>query len=99
MLQSPEPRKVPPFLPHPSAETFMTMMMKKHVGAAVLGILGCFATTLASAQEITGAGSTAIYPALSKWAEAYQKDTGVKLNYQSIGYGGGIQQIEWKPGS
>ncbi|RME85484.1 MAG: phosphate ABC transporter substrate-binding protein PstS [Zetaproteobacteria bacterium] len=42
---------------------------------------------------ITGAGSTFVYPILSKWADAYYRETGVKLNYQSIGSGGGIKQI------
>jgi len=50
----------------------------------------------AVAAEITGAGSTFVYPILSKWAEAYNAKTGVKLNYQSIGSGGGIAQISAK---
>ena len=52
------------------------------------------ATTIpARAAEITGAGSTFVYPVLAKWADAYHKETGIGLNYQSIGSGGGIQQI------
>lgn len=47
----------------------------------------------ASAAEITGAGSTFVYPVLSKWADTYKKEAGVGLNYQSIGSGGGIKQI------
>jgi phosphate transport system substrate-binding protein len=47
----------------------------------------------ASANEITGAGSTFVYPVLAKWADAYKKETGIGLNYQSIGSGGGIKQI------
>jgi phosphate transport system substrate-binding protein len=50
----------------------------------------------ASAAEITGAGSTFVYPVLAKWADAYKKQTGIGLNYQSIGSGGGIKQIENK---
>ena len=42
---------------------------------------------------ITGAGATFPYPIYAKWAEAYQKQTGIGLNYQSIGSGGGIKQI------
>ena len=42
---------------------------------------------------ITGAGATFPYPIYAKWAEAYQKQTGISLNYQSIGSGGGIKQI------
>lgn len=49
----------------------------------------------ASAQQITGAGSTFVYPVLSKWSEAYsQVGNGVRVNYQSIGSGGGIAQIK-----
>src|SRR5262249_62086352 len=45
------------------------------------------------AAEITGAGATFPYPIYAKWAEAYFAKTGTKLNYQSIGSGGGIAQI------
>ncbi len=48
------------------------------------------------AADITGAGSTFIYPVLSKWADAYKKDTGNGVNYQSIGSGAGIKQVEAK---
>ena len=48
----------------------------------------------ALSAEITGAGSTFAYPILAKWADAYKKQTGNGLNYQSIGSGGGIKQIE-----
>ena len=44
--------------------------------------------------QITGAGATFIYPLLSKWSDTYNKDTGNKINYQSIGSGGGIAQIK-----
>jgi len=47
----------------------------------------------AHAQTITGAGATFPYPVYAKWAEAYNKQTGVQLNYQSIGSSGGIRQI------
>jgi phosphate transport system substrate-binding protein len=59
---------------------------------AGLGTLG-FA---ASAAEISGAGATFPYPIYAKWAEAYKAKTGVSMNYQSIGSGGGIQQIKKK---
>ena len=45
------------------------------------------------AADITGAGSTFIFPVLSKWADAYKKETGNGVNYQSIGSGAGIKQI------
>ena len=47
-----------------------------------------------SATEITGAGSTFVYPVLSAWAGDYQKQSGAKINYQSIGSGGGISQVK-----
>ncbi|HEY7903371.1 MAG TPA: phosphate ABC transporter substrate-binding protein PstS [Casimicrobiaceae bacterium] len=46
------------------------------------------------AAEITGAGATFPYPVYAKWAEAYKARTGVRMNYQSIGSGGGIKQIQ-----
>src|SRR5689334_24330328 len=53
-------------------------------------------TTVALAADITGAGATFPFPIYSKWADAYKKETGNGLNYQSIGSGGGIKQIEAK---
>jgi phosphate transport system substrate-binding protein len=50
----------------------------------------------AQAVDISGAGATFPYPVYSKWADAYKKQTGVGLNYQSIGSGGGIKQIKAK---
>jgi phosphate transport system substrate-binding protein len=50
----------------------------------------------AQAQEITGAGATFPAPIYAKWASDYNKATGVKVNYQSIGSGGGIKQIDSK---
>ena len=50
----------------------------------------------AFAADITGAGATFPYPIYAKWAEAYKKETGVGLNYQSIGSSGGIRQINAK---
>jgi phosphate transport system substrate-binding protein len=50
----------------------------------------------ALAADISGAGATFPYPIYSKWADAYRKETGVGLNYQSIGSGGGIKQIKAK---
>jgi phosphate transport system substrate-binding protein len=65
---------------------------------AVAGILA--ATVLpalpAAAEDLTGAGSTFVYPVLAKWADAYRKQTNIGLNYQSIGSGGGIKQITAK---
>ncbi len=49
---------------------------------------------LAAAADISGAGATFPYPIYAKWADAYKKASGVGLNYQSIGSGGGIKQIK-----
>ena len=62
----------------------------KQLFAIVLAI----ATFSASAQTITGAGATFPYPIYSKWSELYNKESGVALNYQSIGSSGGIRQID-----
>jgi phosphate transport system substrate-binding protein len=56
--------------------------------------LGC--AYAAAGAEISGAGATFPYPIYAKWADAYKKQTGVGLNYQSIGSGGGIKQIKAK---
>jgi len=61
---------------------------------ATLGALCCAAVGTALADDISGAGATFPYPVYAKWAEAYKQQTGVGLNYQSIGSGGGIKQIE-----
>jgi phosphate transport system substrate-binding protein len=58
--------------------------------------LGVTLVAVAAAGDITGAGATFPYPVYSKWAEAYKAKTGVGLNYQSIGSGGGIKQITAK---
>jgi phosphate transport system substrate-binding protein len=50
----------------------------------------------AKAEVISGAGATFPYPIYAKWADAYKKESGIRLNYQSIGSGGGIKQIEAK---
>ncbi len=69
--------------------------MKHLTTLAVAAMLAATAVP-ASAGDITGAGSTFVYPVLAKWADQYRKDTGVGLNYQSIGSGGGIKQITAK---
>jgi phosphate transport system substrate-binding protein len=64
----------------------------------VLGL--AFAASVVStatlADDITGAGATFPFPIYAKWADAYKKETGVGLNYQSIGSGAGIKQIKAK---
>jgi len=63
--------------------------------AAAVGFLAA-AYTPATAADISGAGATFPYPIYAKWADAYKKETGNGLNYQSIGSGGGIKQIKAK---
>jgi phosphate transport system substrate-binding protein len=62
--------------------------------AAAAALAAAFTITTAEAADISGAGATFPYPIYAKWADAYKKDTGNGLNYQSIGSGGGIKQIE-----
>ena len=59
----------------------------------VLAIIFTALAMPAWAADITGAGATFPYPIYSKWAEGYKKQTGVGLNYQSIGSSGGVRQI------
>jgi phosphate transport system substrate-binding protein len=66
--------------------TFLSLAVTTTLGFS--GVVG--------AQEITGAGATFPAPIYSKWAADYNKATGVKVNYQSIGSGGGIKQIDSK---
>jgi len=68
-------------------------MLRTLVGAAALAASVAFP---ALAADITGAGATFPYPIYAKWADAYKKETGIGLNYQSIGSGGGIKQISAK---
>ncbi|PWT94030.1 MAG: phosphate ABC transporter substrate-binding protein PstS, partial [Acidobacteria bacterium] len=61
----------------------------------ILAILLPLTVSVANAQNsLTGAGGTAVYPVLSKWAETYYQKTKVQVNYQAIGSGGGIAQIK-----
>ncbi|MVA73195.1 phosphate ABC transporter substrate-binding protein PstS [Agrobacterium vitis] len=73
----------------------MTFMKKIATGAALAAFSVAF-TGAAFAADISGAGSSFIYPVFSKWGEAYKVKTGISLNYQSIGSGGGIKQVEAK---
>jgi phosphate transport system substrate-binding protein len=63
---------------------------------AAAGFLALASHAPANAADISGAGATFPYPVYSKWADAYKKETGNGLNYQSIGSGGGIKQIKAK---
>jgi len=76
------------------------MNLAQRIAVAAIG--ACFilaasaANEAARAADISGAGATFPYPIYAKWADAYRKLTGVGLNYQSIGSGGGIKQIKAK---
>ena len=59
-------------------------------------LLMAFSSLAFAGSTIHGAGATFPYPLYAKWATAYEAETGVKLNYQSIGSGGGIKQIKAK---
>jgi len=71
------------------------MKMTPTLRAACVALLALTAPA-AQAADITGAGATFPYPVYSKWADAYKKETGNGLNYQSIGSGAGIKQIQAK---
>ena len=60
------------------------------------GLSAALITSLATAQDVTGAGATFPAPIYAKWADAYNKATGAKINYQSVGSGAGIRQIKAK---
>jgi phosphate transport system substrate-binding protein len=73
--------------------------MKMTFNRALLGLAAVAAmasSTVASAQDVTGAGASFPAPLYSKWASDYNKSTGVKINYQSVGSGAGIRQIDAK---
>lgn len=71
------------------------MDLTKILRAAILAAAATFSVS-AQAADITGAGATFPYPIYSKWADAYNTATGMGLNYQSIGSGAGIKQIQAK---
>jgi phosphate transport system substrate-binding protein len=68
------------------------MMLSAGLGIALN--LSIFTTASAATTEVTGAGSTFVYPVLFKWATDYNQKTGIRVNYQSIGSGAGIAQIK-----
>jgi len=75
--------------------------MSNLIRHALFGSLVAVSMTLATAhadtvKEISGAGATFPYPIYAKWADQYAQTKGVKMNYQSIGSGGGIKQIKAK---
>ncbi|MBA3588401.1 phosphate ABC transporter substrate-binding protein PstS [Methylibium sp.] len=69
----------------------LTLLRSAFVAASLIG-----GSTIALAQDITGAGASFPAPVYSQWADAYNKATDARVNYQSIGSGGGIKQIKAK---
>lgn len=69
------------------------MLMRKTQKVIFLGTLLSSVSAFSYADTITGAGASFPYPIYAKWASLYEKETGNKVNYQSIGSGGGQQQI------
>ncbi len=73
----------------------MTFHLSKTLAAATAVSAFAFCN-LASAQDVTGAGASFPAPIYAKWADAYNKATGARINYQSVGSGAGIKQIKSK---
>ncbi len=69
------------------------MQLKTVFRSALVAGMAVAASVSVHAQEITGAGATFPFPIYAKWADAYKKESGVGMNYQSIGSGAGVKQI------
>jgi len=74
----------------------MNSKLKQLITGITTAAAMAYASAGLAAANITGAGATFPYPIYAKWAEAYKAQSGVKMNYQSIGSGGGIKQITAK---
>ena len=72
---------------HQISRTRRTLLLAATVAIAASGMA-------AAETAVTGAGSTFVYPILAKWSDAYKTKSGLSINYQSIGSGGGIKQIK-----
>ncbi|HEX4637269.1 MAG TPA: substrate-binding domain-containing protein, partial [Rhizomicrobium sp.] len=70
--------------------------MKMNYKALMGAVAGLAIAATAAFADITGAGSSFVFPVVAKWAAVYKGISGVGLNYQSIGSGGGIAQIKAK---
>ena len=77
-------------------KTFYAIAALLFSTTAFAAALALLSSTTAFAAEVNGAGATFPYPIYAKWADAYQKETGNKINYQSVGSGAGIKQIQAK---
>ena len=72
-------------------KSFVKTSMTLTLGAGLMAL-----TTLSAAQDVTGAGASFPAPLYSKWAADYNKATNIRINYQSVGSGAGLRQIEAK---
>ncbi len=79
-----------------SKSSFLGLARRQFLAATGALAIGLASFSAAQAADITGAGATFPYPVYAKWAEAYKAKSGVGMNYQSIGSGGGIKQITAK---
>ncbi|MDZ5458980.1 phosphate ABC transporter substrate-binding protein PstS [Azohydromonas lata] len=70
--------------------------MTRHTLPLLLGTLLAAAAGTAAAQDVTGAGATFPAPIYAKWADAFNKASGIRVNYQSVGSGAGIKQVKAK---
>ena len=69
--------------------------MSKFIQLSAVALTAAVAfSSQAMASDVTGAGASFVYPVMSKWSSDYVKATGKKVNYQSIGSGGGIELIK-----
>lgn len=74
--------------------TPLSLMRKFQVQAAAMALIALGATSAVAATDISGSGSTFVHPIMLTWASGFHAKAGVKVNYQPIGSGGGIQQIK-----
>jgi len=74
----------------------VSQMNVVQVSKSLALVVGLFGAQVALAQDVTGAGATFPAPIYAKWADAYNKATGARINYQSVGSGAGIRQIKAK---
>ncbi len=70
------------------------MLIPRNLRIAAVALASLLGAVSVHAADVTGAGSSFVYPVLSKWSAAYAEKTGNHINYQSIGSGGGIAQIK-----
>ena len=72
------------------------MTLHRIAAIAMASAVLAFGSTVTLAQDVTGAGATFPAPLYAKWADAYNKATGARINYQSVGSGAGMRQIRAK---